>query len=179
MSSKRKSEKKEKLILNRWSIVAVTMFGILSIVLLAVWISYFLSEKRSLAELSSAGTDLKVVYGQIANKYEDTSAQSHFRYECHESSTEIGKGRIVCGPNATIYLKGTVSEQDLKDSVGAIVKGSGLFQGVSSGSSSAQGISLSFSHGSTDCYLSGNSKEISVYCIKTVPDFLPGYTVEK
>jgi hypothetical protein len=178
MAYKKKSKKPITPELNRPVWVVIVMAVILTLIITIFSVLRFIAENKTLEELSFAGADLKTVYSEIIKDSQYINTASYFRYECHESNTEIGRGQISCGPTAVINFNKETSLLELKNSIANAIKNSGLFENVSSGVVSDLGMSLSFQHGTLGCSVSGNSGAISIYCQKSVPDFLPGYTIE-
>ena len=171
-------------------VLAVVFLGIVGF----IKIRDYTVQQQTIHELNQVSNDLQVVYDKLLEANKGNVTNSEFGKICSESSTEVGRGTIACGPNGTIKvssLQGDKLDSTLPES---ILKNASSFKNISTGivgsnvADSASGYSISFKHSEfvTDsCSVSeykdrstGNL-EYSIYCTKTVHDFLPGYKIEK
>lgn len=189
MVTAKKGLKKAKSRLSKRSIVFLSIVGFLLLLIGVMRLRTYLIEEQAINELSESSEHIKILYDQMLTANADNVADSNFGNKCSESSVKIGKGRIVCWTGGVIILKNDIG----LESAGRIMERSVIGNRLSSGTEANisdnqyyQGVSINYRSLYQDVICDGNygqshTKEwsYSISCRKDVPNFLPGYTVEK
>lgn len=173
---------------NKRLVIAASIIGVLLLAAGGLWLRSYLVEKVSIGELSRLSEDVEGIYARLLEASGGNIASSQYGNNCSESSVEIGKGRIVCWTGGVIRLKQDVGLKTASNSMEDSVKGSALGSNTEAVTSSSQyytGVSIKYRSPYKDVICDGSYGQntntrtwsYSVSCRKTVPNFLPGYTV--
>lgn len=189
MSSKQKiAIKTTKKKLNRITILLVCIPGVILLGAFALWLNFYLGERKTLSELSIAGKNLEAVYNNLLAANPVIVTGSYFHYDCSVSHMSWLTQQISCGPHGDITL-GEAS-RDIEEEVKVLAKAAEgtIFetkaQDISVSADSAE-ITTQAAGSKVPCYISyskgsfDNTWGYSLVCRKVVPNFLPGYAVEK
>lgn len=139
--------------------------------------------------LNSASDDLHQLYSKLVNDLKIDTNTATFSKRCGQSSAKYHTGTITCGPRGRflrpVSYDALASSDDLKSNI----QKNTTFEKVEVNrfdSSDDRWTAINFVHAATgiECFVDlvdngSSSTEYRLGCNETVPDFLPGYTVEK
>lgn len=190
MATKKKVKKKSNKKLTSDVIIVLSVIGIVFVCFFGFWLKSYIPERKSLSELADVGKNLEVVYNKLLAVNDGNVQDSYFGHECSEASVEIGRGQIVCSVVGMVTLKHDDSLERAKQVLEQTVNSSGLNlheQGKIYNGEYYSAVTLVYKspYDVVDCdghYAQSNLSKKWIYsisCRKTVPDFLPGYTIEK
>lgn len=162
--------------------ILFSILCIAAVTILSTFAYRYYEQQKTLNELSSVSKDLRVIYDKILASQQGNVASSYFRNECSESSVEVGRGLVTCGPSGYIYLKlGVVADDAIK-----VIKEAfdvndlkNLAETVET-STNGKEISTKFRYSDMeiDCLVNhATDSTFYITCRKSAPDFLPGYVV--
>lgn len=187
MANAKKKVKKAKIKPSRRSIIFASLAGVLLLVVGGYWLRSYLTEKQALAELSTAGKELRIVYNNILELNKDNIENSHFQDDCSVSNASWLEQKISCGPSGNVELKTPIDLEEAAELVADSIQGNGLglrVEDIVTGQNSV-GVSTGVNEAGIKCYVGYSQNSLTdawsygLVCRKTVPNFLPGYTVEE
>ncbi len=154
-------------------------------------ILFFATKQPSRAQidaLDKASEDLYQLYTQLTNSPGVDATSASFKKTCHQASAKFSEGAITCGPEGRFVrlVSYDIAKED--NGIEAYIQQEGGFSSVTTdefnkGYEDAW-LNISFIHTETSikCSVSLSAQDGAtvhrLYCFETVPNFLPGYTVE-
>lgn len=176
--------------LSRSLIVLISIAGFLLLLIGVFWLGSYVREKQTISELSVASIEVKRIYDHMLGLTGEEVKASTFENKCSEASVEIGRGRIVCAAEGSIVLKADIglekAAQVLETSASDNLLNSNSKANIYNQNSYSV-VSIGYKSPYKDMTCDGSYSQIlstklwsyTIGCRKDVPDFLPGYTVEK
>lgn len=189
MANAKKKVKKSKFKLSKRSIIFASIAGALVLVLGGFWLQSYLVEKQTLADLSDANKELRIVYDNILELNKDSIDSSYYRDDCSVSNVSWMEQRVSCGPSGRVVMAGAQEPSEVRNNLAKVDKNSGLNMKDITISNQTEVTSISANLESklegVNCYVGYGKNQLTnqweywMTCRKDVPNFLPGYTVEQ
>lgn len=170
-----------------FNIVAVPLVGIIFVGMVIVWVAKLQIQRTAVNDLDKASASLSIVYGTLVKNLAVDTKNTEFSKKCFQASAKFSEGDITCGGDGSFIARDDISLEAQKGISLDLLQNNGSFALKSSEdikderTRNTTGFLLRYLHSETGiaCSFVLNMHSYTVGCLKKVPAFLPGYTVEK
>lgn len=165
----------------------IAVVSVIACILLFLLVTNLAARKSQLNSLNSASDDLYRLYAKILKDPSIVQGNGSYAKKCFQASAKFSEGTITCGGDGQATLGDNSSyDSQREDSINLIKRSTDFtYTAVENihndKTDSIEGFAIHFTHNKTGilCELTLESLQYQMSCLETVPDFLPGYTIEK